>query len=58
MNGYPRQDPLTLRVARSLHETRRDPHAWWEGPRPIQKPRRYRHSLLTRLAHWVRDQFT
>ena len=23
--------PLTERIARSVQETRRDPHAWWEG---------------------------
>ena len=27
------RDPLTLRIPRTLRETRRDPHDWWEGRR-------------------------
>lgn len=45
------RDPLTLRVARTLRETRRCGHDWWEGPMHVE-PRRRRPwfaRLLRRL---------
>lgn len=49
--------PLTLRYAREVRETQINPFDWWEPPQKVSKPRRYRHSLRTRLARWVRNNF-
>lgn len=32
MNARLDRDPLTMRYARTVRETRRDPHDYWEGP--------------------------
>lgn len=56
MRTHRDRDPLTLRTARTLRETRRDPHDWWEPPQPIE-PRRRCNTFRTRLAEWLRGIF-
>lgn len=51
------RDPLTLRMARTLEETRRDPFAWWEPHIDMPLPTVYRHTWLTRLSNWLHAQF-
>lgn len=60
------RDPLTLRVARTVRETRRDPSDWWEGAREpasyvvgfagaMRPSRRTRlQRLLRALRRWLR----
>lgn len=40
------RDPLTLRYARTLDETRRDPYAWGEGHVDLDALRALSHPLL------------
>ena len=52
----PRLDPrhpLTLRIARTLRETRRDPHDWWETfERPLLQDRRGRSAARRLRRAW------
>lgn len=62
------RDPLTLRVPRTLRESRRDPHDWWEGARepvhyviggggamgPRRRPRTRLQRLVRALLRWLR----
>jgi hypothetical protein len=50
---YSTRDPLTLSVARTLRETRRDPYDWWESfERPLLKDRRSRSAARRLRRAW------
>ncbi len=60
MNARLDRDPLTMRYARTVRETRRDPHDYWEGPHEpsylggVVLPARRPRSNLAQVAERIK----